>query len=249
MEVFFIGSPRKYSTKPSSTSLSVSISKKQFSIPTDSLDFSTDIHKHLSDDKLDNIPSNDNWLNNSVALSLFGIFVLFFSVFVIAYIYLKCFRKELNAKKNKNTEWQVKYRSLSLDTRQPLGTAYEEPQEQLIVRDSTYLSPVFSRNVGNTISSLQINDMRIDSNDVSGETTGGEHSLRHVPTKTENETNSSLKLEERTFDVYTEIAENIPEISNVSASYDCKPQVTSNFNKNTATCSEVVYMNVKSEKY
>lgn len=212
------------------------------------MDFSTDIYKHLSDDKLDNIPSNDNWLINSVALSLFGIFVLFFSVFVIAFIYLKCFRKELNAKKNKNTEWHVKYRSLSLDTRQPLGTAYDEPQE-LIERDSTYLSPVFSRNVGNKISSLQINDMSIDSNDVSSETTEGEHSLSHVPTYTENETNSSLKLEEQTFDVYTEIAENIPEISNVSVSYDCKPHVTSNFNKDNATCSEVVYMNVKSEKY
>lgn len=245
---FFIGSPGKYSTKPSTTSLSVSISNKQFFNPTVSQDFSTDIHKYVRDDKLDNIPSLDDWLKNSVALSLFGIFVLFFSVFVIAYIYLKCFRKELNAKSNKNTEWQVKYRSLSLDTRQPLGTAYEEPQEQLIVTDSTYLSPVFSHNGGNEISSSQINDMRIDSNDLSRETTGGGHSLSHVRTyiENENETNSSLELEQRPHHVYTEIAENGTESSNVSVGYDCKYHVSSNTESSAAVGKDVVYMNAKS---
>lgn len=82
--------------------------------------------------------------------------------------------------------------------------------------ESTYLSPVFSRNEGNEISSFHINDMKIDNDDVSCETTGDGHSLSHVLTYTENETNSSLKLEERTYHVYTEIAENIPESSNAS---------------------------------
>lgn len=235
-------------TKPSTIASFVSISNKDFFNPTVSQDFSTDIHKHLSDDKVDtNDSSSGDWLKNSVALSLFGIFVLFFSVFVIAYIYLKCFRKELNAKSNKNTEWQDKYRSLSLDTRQPLGTAYEEPQEELIVTNSTYLSPVFARNESNEISSLQINDMRIDSNDVSRETTGGGHSLSQVPTYIENETNSSLDLEQRTCHVYTEIAENGTESSNVSVGYGCKSHVSSNTESSTAMGKDVVYMNTKSQ--
>lgn len=182
-----------------------------------------------------------------MALSLFGIFVLFFSIFVIIYIYLKCFRKELNAKSNKNTEWRTKYRSLSLDTRQPLGAAYVEPQE-LIVTDSTYLSPVFSRNGGNEISSLQINHMRIDSNDVLGETTGGGHNLSRIPTSIENETNSSLELEQRTYHVYTEIAENGTESSNVSVGCDCKHHVSSNTESSAAMDKDAVYMNAKSQQ-
>lgn len=234
--------------KPSTIALFVSISNKDFPNPTVPQHFSTDIHKHLSDDKVDNNnSSSDNWVKNSVALSLFGIFVLFFSVFVIAYIYLKCFRKELNAKSNKNTDWQAKYRSLSLDTRQPLGTTYEEPQEELIVTRSAYLSPVFSRNESNEISSLQINDMRIDSNDVSRETTGGGHSLSlSFPTSIENETNSSPELEQRTYHVYTEIAENGTESSIVSIGNDCKSHVSSNTESSRAMGKDVVYMNAKS---
>lgn len=244
-----LGSTGIYMGKPSTIALFVSMSNKDFSNTTVSQDFSTDIHKHLSDDKVNtNNSSSDDWLKNSVALSLFGIFVLFFSVFVIAYIYLKCFRKELNAKSNKNTDWQAKYRSLSLDTRQPLGTAYEEPQEELIVIGSAYLSPVFSRNESNEISSLQINDMRIDSNDVSQETTGGGHSLSHVPTYIENETNSSPELEQRTYHVYTEIAENGTESPNVSVVYDCKSHVSSNTESSTAMGKNVVYMNAKSQQ-
>lgn len=161
---------------------------------------------------------------------------------------MKCFRKELNAKKNKNTDWQAKYRSLSLDTRQPLGTAYEEPQEELIVSGSAYLSPVFSRNESNEISSLQINDMRIDSNDVLRETTGGGHSISHVPTYIENETNSSPELEQRTYHVYTEIAENGTESSIASIGNDCKSHVSSNTESSRAMGKDVVYMNAKSQQ-
>lgn len=185
-----------------------------------------------------NNSSSDDWLKNSVALSLFGIFVLFFSIFVIAYIYSKCFRKNLNAKSNISSEWQVKYQSLSLDTRQPLGAAYEEPEEQLIVRDSTYLSPVFSR--GSEISS-------VDSNDVSREITAGEHSLSHVPTYIESETNSSLELQQRTY-VYTEIAESGAESSIVSVGNGCKPHVSSNAESSAAMDKDVLQMNVESQQ-
>lgn len=191
-------------------------------------DFSTDII-HQKADKVDNNSSNDEWLKNSVAFSLFGIFVLFFAVFVIVYIYLKCFRKASIAKSSKNAEWQVQYRSLNLDTRQPMRSAYEERE-------------------GNEISSFQIDYMNIDNNDVSREITGGGHSLSRVPTFTENGTNSFLELEERIYHVYTEIAEISTENSNVADSYDCKSHVSSSIEKSTAIDSEVVYMNVKSEQ-
>lgn len=236
---FLIGSPRIFSTKPSTPSLSVSISNTQ--------DFSTDII-HQKADKVDNNSSNDDWLKNGVALSLFGIFVLFFAVFVIVYIYLKCFRKASIAKTSKNAEWQVQYRSLNLDTRQPMRSAYEEPREQLMA-DSTHLSPVLSRNEGNEISSFQIDYMNIDNNDVSREITGGGHSLSRVPTFTENRTNSFLALEERIYHVYTEIAEISTESSNVADGYDCKSHVSSSIEKSTAIDSEVLYMNVKSEQF
>lgn len=219
--------------------MSVSISNTQ--------DFSTDII-HQKADKVDNNSSIDDWLKNSVALSLFGIFVLFFAVFVIVYIYLKCFRKASIAKSSKNAEWQVQYRSLNLDTRQPMRSAYEEPREQLMA-DSTHLSPVLSRSEGNEISSFQIDYMNIDNNNVSREITGGGHSVSRGPTFTENETNSFLELEERIYHVYTEIAEISTESSNVADGYDCKSHVSSSIEKSTAIDSEVVYMNVKSEQF
>lgn len=219
--------------------MSVSISNTQ--------DFSTDII-HQKADKVDNNSSNDDWLKNSVALSLFGIFVLFFAVFVIVYIYLKCFRKASIAKSSKNAEWQVQYRSLNLDTRQPMRSAYEEPREQLMA-DSTHLSPVLSRSTDNEISSFQIDYMNIDNNDVSREITGGGHSLSRVPTFTENETNSFLELEERIYHVYTEIAEISTESSNMDDGYDCKSHLSSSIEKSTAIDSDVVYKNVKSEQF
>lgn len=212
--------------------MSVSISNTQ--------DFSTDII-HQKADKVDNNSSNDDWLKNSVALSLFGIFVLFFAVFVIVYIYLKCFRKASIAKSSKNAEWQVQYRSLNLDTRQPIRSAYEEPREQLM---ADHLSPVLSRSEGNEISSFQIDYMNIDNNDVSREITGGGHSLSRVPTFTENETNSFLELDERIYHVYTEIAEISTKSSNMADGYDCKSHVSSSIEKSTAIDSDVVYMNV-----
>lgn len=128
-----------------------------------------------------------------------------------------------------------------------MRSAYEEPCEQLMA-DSTHLSPVLSRSEGNEISSFQIDYMNIDNNDVSREITGGGHSLSRVPTFTENGTNSFLELEERTYHVYTEIAEISTENSNVADSYDCKSHVSSSIEKSTAIDSEVVYMNVKSEQ-
>lgn len=63
----------------------------------------------------------------------------------------------------------------------------------------------------------------------------------------ENETNSSLDLEQRTCHVYTEIAENGTESSNVSVGYGCKSHVSSNTESSTAMGKDVVYMNTKSQ--
>lgn len=51
-----------------------------------------------------------------VIISLIGVFVFFFAIFVLTYIYFKCFRKTSNASGGvRETEWQAQYKSLSFD--------------------------------------------------------------------------------------------------------------------------------------
>lgn len=83
---------------------------------------------------------------------------------------------------------------------------------------------------------------------VAPETTRDEHSLSNVPTYIENETNSSLELEERPYHVYTEIAENSTERLRVSVVYDCKSHATSNTESSTALGKDVLYMNAKCQQ-
>lgn len=83
-----------------------------------------------------------------VIVVLIGIFVLFFSLFVVTYIYFKCFRKPAIDVGIKDNTWQVQYTSLHVEATEP------QPQEQLVNvehrgrvnSDSSYLSPVFVRN-------------------------------------------------------------------------------------------------------
>lgn len=83
-----------------------------------------------------------------VIVVLIGIFVFFFSLFVVTYIYFKCFRKHAKDDQIKDNTWQAQYTSLHVETMEP------QPQEQQVNvghrgrvnSDSSYLSPVFVRN-------------------------------------------------------------------------------------------------------
>lgn len=78
---------------------------------------------------------------------LIGVFVVFFSIFVIAYIY-KCFRKNAIDSGIKNAEVQAHYKSLDFEAvkQEPAGQQINLEQRGRFISDSSYLSPIFVRN-------------------------------------------------------------------------------------------------------
>ena len=78
---------------------------------------------------------------------LIGVFVVFFSIFVIAYIY-KCFRKNSIDSGIKKAEVQAHYKSIDFKAVQQEPTSQQINLEQRgrFISDSSYLSPIFVRN-------------------------------------------------------------------------------------------------------
>lgn len=109
---------------------------------TDGLSRST--HKS-SESNRENLPQNNDLLKNNIVISLLGVFVFFFSVFVISYIYLKCFRKKAIASVINASESQAQYKSLNVDLVEPENTV-QPAHPRRMEMDSAYLLPVFSRN-------------------------------------------------------------------------------------------------------
>lgn len=97
-----------------------------------------------------NSHTNTDLLKNNIVISLLGVFVLFFSLFVISYIYLKCFRKKEKPSGMKNTEHHSQYKSLDFNQVQPESTIQLEPVIRMGA-DSAYLLPVFSHNESSKI--------------------------------------------------------------------------------------------------
>lgn len=100
-----------YSVWDRSTTTSVqAISKEMFGINK------TSVNRDGDDIKTDYI--------FLVIVVLIGIFVLFFSLFVVTYIYFKCFRKYAIDVGIKDNTWQVQYTSLHVEATEP------QPQNQ-----------------------------------------------------------------------------------------------------------------------
>lgn len=117
----------------------------EFSSPTTVEDgLSTSTHKS-SESTRENLPQNNDLLKNNIVISLLGIFVFFFSVFVMSYIYLKCFRKKSVTGVINASESKAQYKSLNINLVEPENTVQPEPSRR-IEMDSAYLLPVFSRN-------------------------------------------------------------------------------------------------------
>lgn len=76
-----------------------------------------------------------------VILSLIGVFVIVFTIFVITYIYFKCFRKTSNEDEMKEKHLKAQYNSLSYDAGDTESRIQPEQEEQ----DCTYLTPVYRR--------------------------------------------------------------------------------------------------------
>lgn len=101
-------------------------------------------NKKISSTTMDNLPPNIYFFDNVfvvIIISLVGIFVLFFAMFVLSYIY-KCFHKTTYAGGRKENEWQAHYKSLNSNAVEAEGTVHIEPQG-LDNTECTYLTPVF----------------------------------------------------------------------------------------------------------
>lgn len=80
--------------------------------------------------------------------SFIGLFVIVFTIFVITYIYLKCFRKTTNEGKIDEHQREANYKSLSFDVDGPENQTQLGPQEHESA-DCAYLTPVFRDKANN----------------------------------------------------------------------------------------------------
>lgn len=155
-----------------------------------------------NDATVTNVAIDNNVLGNNanVLISLFGIFVLFFSLFVLTYVYFKFFRKNVHASRTKENEWKLQYQSLNLEASEL--ERREQPVEQ-VQTDSAYLFPVFSLNDNSETRGFQENDIGLENDEALRETRRGEHTLIYGTTNSDNEPNNILEIQ--TKHVYTEI--------------------------------------------
>lgn len=211
-------------------------SNKTFSYQHTTEDSSVYLHK-ISDTTVQNISSSNDLLKNDVFVGLFGVFVLFFIVFVVANIYRKFFRQKLVTSRFKESEWHAQYQSLNIDG---IGTASPVAQVQPNA-DTSYLYPVFSRNEDVNTGDLQGHDIRHGLNVVSEELALGRQRFIHDSLYAENELNISQAG--RADHVYIEIAENSEENLNPSTDYGRESNILNNNDSRTALDGSVVYMN------
>lgn len=211
-------------------------SNKTFSYQYTTEDSSVYLQK-TSDTTVKNISSSNGLLKNDVFVGLFGVFVLFFIVFVVAHIYRKFFRQKLVTSQFKESEWHAQYQSLNIDG---IGTASPVAQVQLNA-DSSYLFPVFSRNENDNTGDWQGHDIRHGLNVVSEELALGRQRFIHDSSYAENELNVSLAG--RADHVYIEIAENSDENLNPTIDFGREPNILNNSDRRIALEGSVVYMN------
>lgn len=213
-----------------------SLSNKTYFYQYTTEDSSVKLQK-ISDTTVRNISSSNDLLKNNIFVGLFGVFVLFFIVFVVANIYRKFFRKNLVTSQFKESEWHAQYQSLNING---IGTAYPVAQVQLNT-DSSYLYPVFSRNENDNTGDLQEHDIGHGLNVISEELVLGRQ--RFIPSSSyaENEQNNSLAS--RADHVYIEIAEHGEENLNHTVDYGRESNLLNNKDSRTGLDGSVVYVN------
>lgn len=116
-----------------------------------------------------------------IIVSLIGLFVIVFTIFVITYIYIKCFRKTTNEGEINEHQNGAQYKSLSFSAVEPESQTQPGLQEQDST-DCTYLTPVFSDRTS-------CDNCHSDENiDIVQETSFKTQQSRHTPA---NESNST----------------------------------------------------------
>lgn len=218
------------------TTTTISLSNKTFSYQYTTEDSSVLLQK-ISGTTEKSISSSIGLLKNDVFVGLFGVFVLFFIVFVVANIYRKFFRQRIVTSQFKESEWHAQYQSLNVDG---IGTASPVAQVQLNA-DSSYLCPVFRQNENVNTGDLQGHDIRHGFNVVSEELALGGQRFIHDSSYAENELNVSLAS--RADHVYIEIVENSEENLNHTIDFGRESNILNNNDSRTALDGSVVYMN------
>lgn len=141
-----------------------------------------------------------------VILSLIGVFVIVFTIFVITYIYFKCFRKTTNDGEMKEKHLKAQYNSLRFDADDTESRIQPEQEEQ----EGTYLTPVYRRSDN---SDTSCSDEIVE---IFKETPLNRQKNRYKPTN-----NSNINLDAEQTNVYIEILQDNVEILNLDgASHD-----------------------------
>lgn len=113
----------------------------------DGNDYSTDFYKH-DIIPITNLPTNIDLFRNDflvyLVTGLVCVFVLFFSIFVVTYVYFKCFQTKTHQCQTEKNDLQAQYKSLSFSADQNESLAQPGPMEQMST-SCTYLTPMFRR--------------------------------------------------------------------------------------------------------
>lgn len=158
----------------------------------------------ISDTTDKNLLQNKDLFKNSVVITLFGIFVLVCSIFVIAYIYFKCHKRNNNASGISQNEGQ--YKLLNFTAPETQSTAYQE-QQMPSNADPMYLSPVFSHTESSDVHGYQENESRLDNNEVLEEPTINRQGSSHNDTYTEID--PTISLDDQAEQFYRDLAQNV----------------------------------------
>lgn len=201
----FTDSTKKYSTQFSTTFSTVLVFNKTAHFPSVTTDFLEPSTK-INDTTMKNLLQNKDLLKNSVVITLFGIFVLICSIFVIAYIYFKCHKRNNNARGINQNEGQAQYKLLNFAAPETPSTAYQEQQIPSNA-DPMYLSPVFSHIESSDIHGNQENESRLDNNEVLEEPTVNRQGSSHNDTYTEID--PTISLDDQAEQFYRDLAQNV----------------------------------------
>lgn len=152
----------------------------------------------------DNTLIQTDLLKNNIIIGFIGFFVISFFIFVLTYMYFKCFRKATQTIHIQENKTQAQYKSLNFDPVEQHSLVHPEPQSRLTTNaDSMYLSPVFSRNESSVQRRSSKNDDVLQETTLNGQETGLE------TFKLQNEQN--LSKEDAQGNVYMEINEDSTE--------------------------------------
>lgn len=117
---------------------------------------------NFDDSTLSNMHTDFDLLKNNVVISFIGVFAISFTIFVLAYIFFKCYRKTAHANRTKENETQAQYKLVRIAKEEHGKAAYRDLDVQLDT-ESSYLSPVFrDTNDRDEVQRVSENGIRIE---------------------------------------------------------------------------------------